>query len=229
MYIETFLNNDVNSVLETFPKRPLHMDESLKNFLIESQDKIDSLDVIYKIGRSAQIIGRKDTNLFGNFEHVALYKNLDTDKTEERTLLNPFEVIGYVKRGAFFSSKNRELTKKVQGLMETINTLTIKNKLNADDSISRIKSYSLSLSEVKELYGCDAGLINTGDSSTMITARDTFWLRLKGYLMGADALIDAKPSNSPTEGDNWKYGYYKGKSIESYEPGNAIATPIYFK
>ena len=71
-----------------------------------------------------------------------------------------------------------------------------KNLDDIKEKIKDIKVYQGTVEEVSKELGRPLKRIETNAPETFIKANDTFWLRVKAYLLGANAIIHYQPGSS---------------------------------
>jgi len=84
-----------------------------------------------------------------------------------------------------------------------IETYIQRNLKNAERKIEHIKLYQGSIEEIQKDLGRSVKRLETGKPETFLKEDDTFMLRVRSYLMGADAIVH-------------------------YQPGSSIGTPVKF-
>lgn len=70
------------------------------------------------------------------------------------------------------------------------------NMADLREAVKDIKVYQGTIEEVSEDLGKGLERIDTGKPETFIKGKDTFWLRVKAHIFGADAVVHYQPGSS---------------------------------
>lgn len=185
-------------------------------------ERLEEIDVVRKEGNNVHVLGRSGTYECPNRVEPGKYlHHLTYDASNYRVIdeisfkRNEGSLFKFGKFFSFFgiglpflfyqttphAIKNRNLT---EWQWTKVNEFQKANLEDLKDAIKDIKIYQGTTEEVEKELGVELKRIDTGKPETFIQGEDSFWLRVKAHLLGADAVVH-------------------------YQPGSAIGTPVKYK
>ncbi len=190
----------------------------------QKYEKLEEIDVVRKEGNKIHILGRSGPYMnhetpsgvvheLGKYLHhitydPSSYRFIDkiSFKRNEGRLFRLGQLLSFLGIGVpllFYQS----LPKAVENRNGTawywnkVKTFQEENMEDLKEAIKDIKIYQGIIEEVSRELGVELKRVDTGKPETFVQEKDSFWLRVKAHLLGADAVVH-------------------------YQPGSAVGTPV---
>ena len=173
---------------------------------METNERLEKIDVIRKIGNQMHVLGRngKFSKYLNHIVYDITYGEIiDEDffiKKDKDDLIRS-EALSLFGVGIPFliyelMPKQRERRRKTKEYNKTLKDFKDANMKDLIEAVKDIRVYQGSIKDVERDSGNKLKRIDTEKPETFIRAKDTFWLRVKAYSLGADAVINYQPGSS---------------------------------
>jgi len=155
--------------------------------------------VFRKIDEKVHVLGKSNKKYRHYIIHDAKTGNIiyeDSFKKTDISNTDPLDTVIYAVCSLGYSLLIKERIRKNDEYRRKRDEFEKANLADLEKAVKDIKVYQGTIEGVER--------IDTGKPETFIKAKDTFWLRVKAYNLGADAVIN-------------------------YQPGSSIGTPVKYK
>jgi len=112
-------------------------------------------------------------------------------------LMLPAAVAGYATPFLdYLRPSVRERLRKTKRFNKTTQEFKNRNMDDLTEAVKDIRVYQEPVAGVEQALGRPLEIVDTGKSETFIKDKDSFWLRVKAYCLGANAVVDYQPGSS---------------------------------
>lgn len=195
--------------LPNLPKCSIGLEDCDYKFLDSLEGKVDYVDIVRIEDDSLHVLGSKDGFFTKAKYYVEIIQNRASGEVNETSFR---EVVTFgnglatvFTLGLYLLIPSiRQGERLKNGYIEKLGKYERQNLREIEDKVKDIKVYQGTIDEVQRELGRPLERVNTNHPETFLKASDTFWLRVKAYQLGADAVVH-------------------------YQPGSAIGTPVKYK
>jgi len=189
-------------ILPDLPKVPIVMDSETKGFLSGLEYKLNNIEAAGFEEGNFHVLGTKGYDLNCDpLNYVEFVRDKETGEVTETSFENPdlfrTNCVKWITAGLYTLTpgmrQRREQKEKYHGkasLYKTQNLEDIRKK------IQDIRVYQGTIEEIQAEIGVDVRRVDTEKPETYLTAKNSFWLRVEAYLLGADAVVHCQPGSS---------------------------------
>lgn len=180
----------------------IDMDDKARSF-VESLDniihKIDRIDVVRVEGNYIHVLGKNLLRIFNGYSEIT--QNRVSGEVHETSFKNLEGIdTGFahlITLGLYSLSPNiRRRKKATNDYNRKVEQYRDENLKEIQDKIKDIRVYQGTIDEVQNELGKPLERVETDKPETFLKGADIFWLRVKAYLLGADAVVHYQPGSS---------------------------------
>jgi|SRR3989338_1865734 len=182
------------------PNVPIDLDDKAKRFLQSLDDRISWINAARVEGSLLTVLGQKQTSLSARF--VKITQDRYSGKVVETSGRYHAQDIlsGLVHLFSFglyyltpCSRRERQYAKDYKSKVEQYRA---ENLWDIQKKVKDIRVYQGTIDELQIELGKSLKRVETRNPETFLKAKDTFWLRVHAYLLGADAVVHYQPGSS---------------------------------
>lgn len=179
------------------PNVPIDMDEQTKSFVESLEDKIGYIDVVRVEEDNINVLGKD--SYYGH-RYYEVLQNRTSGEISETSFKDSYSLdVGVPMVLSFgiysFAPHIRKREKQKREHEQKVEQFREANLNDIREKIKDIRVYQGTMDEVQKELG-PLERIDTGKPETFLEEVNTFWLRVKAYLNGADAIVHYQPGSS---------------------------------
>jgi len=190
-------------IIPDLPYVPIDMNDETIGFLGSLEDRLTEINVVRLDGNILYVLGTENLlndpeNQIETYHKIERNESRDVTETTFKDNNNFFGIFPtFFTFGLYQLAPHNVLRrmrkKEYQSQVERFKQLNLED---IEEKISGIRVYQGTIGELQSELGKPLRRVETDKPETFIEAHDPFWLRVKAYQLGADAVVHYQPGSS---------------------------------